>query len=257
MRERIKDVMYGLIILLALTGSAYVNKDLLEEKQNPNIRYATKEEVEIMKSTFGSTLEKRIKGENKRKFESLEIKSNREESKKLNEENSQIESAVKFILETYKKTYGKNLNEKRARFYAKKIKEYSDEFLQDIPEHYAWALAIAAHERSFSNSTSDLNLRNGYPPSRGIYCINDSTQRIINDLLKKENEEVIDIVGEDILFFPEKNIHNALWYIRYLMKNNSWTIEEALAYGYNPGEGWKYTEKVKKQLNRVKEYGIK
>ncbi len=236
MNKIVEGGLYLLAFLAALAGSSYVNSELLEARTDPNIRYATPEDTVNMRN-LGS-LEKKAQKEIKKK----EIK-----GKKL----SQLDSAKQYILDEN----GYKISSERAKDYAEWILKYSQEY--GVP--YDLALAIADHESDgFQNKTGDKNLKNGYPPSRGLFQINDSTQAMINRMRIAKGHKVKNIVGKEILKFPEKIIDDAIWFIAEMKRNNGISsFEETLARYYNPGMGQEYADKVKEKLAKVNESGVK
>ncbi len=161
-----------------------------------------------------------------------------------------FDKVAKYIQNEYYSFHKTNLNEGRALFIAKKTYEKAKKY--DIS--YDWALAIQNHEDHFANRTNDKNLKNGCPPSRGFANMNDSTQAYVNRKKKRNGEKIIDIVGKEVLNFPEKQIDDYLWFIRDKMDDYDLaSIDVALAKYYNPGMGGKYVDKVNEKRQKIKD----
>lgn len=165
-----------------------------------------------------------------------------------------IQKAADYIQNEYKSFYGTKLNKERAEFYAKQI--YDSSKKHGVP--FDTSFAIANHETYFANRTTDKNLKNGYPPSRGIYAINDLTQEWINDTRKRYGEKIKNIKGKEVLNFPEKNIDDAIWFLAHKKKTkNRKSYAEVLKNDYNPGMGKEYVKKVSEKVEKIHEAGIK
>ncbi len=155
-----------------------------------------------------------------------------------------LNKVVRYVQSEHKAYWGDTLSYKEAYAFAKD--SYEACIRESIPHEFL--IALANHETYFANIITDTKLPN---PSYGYYSQNKSNHAMINRLRKARGDSIADVVGKELLKYPEQQHGNAAFLLKYYMKKHGVNdVDKAINLYWNKN-GW-HNKQVKNKVYNIR-----